>query len=183
MISKLISTENIIDILVEHFDYFLETEKIKKMDCEDCIKNNFPLPPNPGCKLRIYKNELDFYEYYNSLRYLLELKTISEEIIKPFLQRYHRIKHNKRLLEDCYWDADRIKRTSLNNYYFKNVIMFENEIPIGMKPRETDHYEENPFMIPIDGYESFIEYEFITKHKLRLSATPLKSDYKINSII
>ena len=68
---------------------------------------------------------------------------------------------NQSLLEDWFWEADDLECTDLNNYYFTDTIVFEKEKAIGLKPIDSLIYLQEPFMIAIEGYESFIEYRYL----------------------
>lgn len=159
------SIEGLSNWLVKNFDYYLETLEIVKTRCRDCEENNpnfsFSYKPSAKCKYKVFKKELEFFKYYESLQKLLALKTISSEIMQPLVVEFYKCKADDELLYKWLVKADDIECTSQNTCFIENVIVYENKKATAMKPTNTKLYKLKPFIIPITGFEGFIEYKYI----------------------
>ena len=147
--------------LVKNFDYYLETKKFKDLKCAYCseknIENKNLLIKREVCKSFVYRKELNFYSFYSSLQDLLFLKETDKQL-KPLLEEYHNCKHDKNLLNVWIEKVDEFNTTAINNRSFNGRIVFEDNKAIAIKPSYTSMYEDNPFIIPMNGFENFIEY-------------------------
>lgn len=103
-----------------------------------------------------YSAERFFCFYYESLKSLLILKN-KDENLKHLIDEYHWCKNDKKLLE--YWSSNisyNIHKID-SNYSSTCFIEYDDGNPIGIKPFESKIYKENPYVLPIDGFENLIE--------------------------
>jgi hypothetical protein len=153
------------DYLISHLEYYLETLDIYNQKCEDCEKNNptnsFRYTPSAKCNYKIYKKELDYHEYYISLKNIVSVKEINE-LLKPIINAYHHCNNDDLKIKEWKETAyDFFEFTIYNEYDISHIIFYhENEI-VGIKPSYSKLYEQKPFYIPVDGFEYIIEYRLL----------------------
>lgn len=103
-----------------------------------------------------YSEERLFCFYYESLKNLLILKN-KDENLKQFIEEYYTCKNNKVLLENWYSNIDYNIHKIDSKYSGMCFIEYQDRNPIGIKPFESQIYKENPYILPIDGFENLIE--------------------------
>lgn len=145
------SIEEINHWLVKNFDDYHETK-------EFLGENLYNLVDVEGRAIASvkYSAERLFCFHYESLKSLLILRN-KDENLKHFIDEYHSCKNDKELLE--YWNSNiayNIHEID-SNYSSMCFIEYNNGCPIGIKPYESKIYKENPFVLPIDGFENLIE--------------------------
>lgn len=155
------SLEEVRTWLIKNFDYYLETKKFNALRCAYCseknIENKKLLIERKVCNTFVYRKELNFYSFYSSLQDLLFLIE-TDKHLKPLLDEYHNCKHDGDLLNVWIEKVDVFNITAFNNRSFNGSIVYEENKVIGIKPSSTLIYEDNPFIIPINGFENFIKY-------------------------
>ena len=103
-----------------------------------------------------YSAERLFYSYYDSLKSLLILRNKDKDL-RQYIDEYYSYNNDKKLLE--YWNSNiayNIHKID-SNYSSMCFIEYDNGNPIGIKPYESTIYKENPYVLPIDGFENLIE--------------------------
>lgn len=103
-----------------------------------------------------YSAERLFCFYYESLKSLLILKS-KDESLRSLIDEYQSYKNDKELLENWYSNIDYNIHKIDNNYNSMCFIEYQNRNPIGIKPFESKIYKENPYVLPIEGFENLIE--------------------------
>lgn len=103
-----------------------------------------------------YSVERLFCFYYESLKNLLILKN-KDENLKQFIEEYYTCKNDKELLENWYSNINYNIHKIDSKYSGMCFIEYQNRNPIGIKPFESQIYKENPYVLPIEGFENLIE--------------------------
>lgn len=103
-----------------------------------------------------YSVERLFCFYYESLKNLLILKN-KDENLKQFIEEYYTCKNDKELLENWYSNIDYDIHKIDSKYSGMCFIEYQDRNPIGIKPFESQIYKENPFVLPVEGFENLIE--------------------------
>lgn len=139
------------DWIVKNFDDYLETKEFLEL----------MLQPITNIKERAiasvkYTNKRLFCFYYESLKNLLILGD-KDKKLKQFIDEYHTCKNDKELLKNWYSNIGYSIHIVDSNYSSKCFIEYQNNNPIGIKPFESQIYKENPYVLPIDGFENLIE--------------------------
>lgn len=103
-----------------------------------------------------YSEERLFCFYYESLKNLLILKN-KDENLRQFIEDFHTCRNDKEHLENWYSNISYNIHKIDSNYSGMCFIEYQNNNPIGIKPFESQIYKENPYVLPIDGFENLIE--------------------------
>lgn len=145
------SIEEVNHWLVKNFDNYLETKEFLE-------ENLFHITDTKERAIASvkYSAERLFYSYYDSLKSLLILRNKDKDL-KQYIDEYYSCNNDKKLLE--YWNSNiayNIHKID-SNYSSMCFIEYDNGNPIGIKPYESTIYKENPYVLPIDGFENLIE--------------------------
>lgn len=145
------SIEEINHWLVKNFDDYHETK-------EFLGENLYNLVDVEGRAIASvkYSAERLFCFHYESLKGLLILRNKDKDL-KQYIDEYYACNNDKKLLE--YWNSNiayNIHKID-SNYSSLCFIEYDKGNPIGIKPYESIIYKENPFVLPIDGFENLIE--------------------------
>ncbi|AEW87095.1 hypothetical protein FCOL_11460 [Flavobacterium columnare ATCC 49512] len=143
--------EEINNWLAKNFDDYLETIQL----LEENLYHIIDVKQKANASVK-YSAERLFCFYYESLKGLLILKN-KDENLKQFIDGYHSHKNDKKLLENWYSNIDYNIHKIDSNYSSMCFIEYDNGNPIGIKPYESIIYKENPYVLPIDGFENLIE--------------------------
>ncbi|RVU91550.1 hypothetical protein EH230_11920 [Flavobacterium columnare] len=151
---KPIAFSNIDEInlwLAKNFDDYLETK-------ETLEENLFQIKDVKERAIASvkFKEERLFVFYYESLKNLLILKN-KDKNLRSLIDEYQSYKNDKELLKNWYSNIDYNILKIDNNYNSMCFIEYQNRNPIGIKPFESKIYKENPYVLPIDGFENLIE--------------------------
>lgn len=148
------NTKEVTQWLVDNYhDYyvaslFFEKEIFPLRDMAELVRKN-----------NLYKTERKFCHYYKTLRELITLKSRKEDL-NLFLKEHHKYKHDDVLHEHWFDEFSYYTYKYVSGYYIIRIV-YENEKAIGIKPSKSDFYNSNPFVLPLDGFESFIELRAI----------------------
>lgn len=152
------NTEEISNWLVKNFnDYhdtklFLKKEVYPEEDMKELAR-----------KVHLYREEHNFCFYFDSLKKLLTLKD-KEEDLKIFIEDYHNCKQNEKLFIQWHNETLCCLSTEVEGFFVTSIV-YENKKPIGVKPFECQTYIDNPYVLPVIGFESFIELRSILQLK------------------
>lgn len=137
--------------MVKYFDEYLEAKEI----VEKKVYAVIDIKEKATANLK-YSEERLFCFYYESLKNLLILKN-KDENLKQFIEEYYTCKNYNELLENWYSNITYNIHKIDSNYSGMCFIEYQNNNPIGIKPFESKLYKDNPFVLPIDGFENLIE--------------------------
>lgn len=162
--------------LLENQEYYDKISGIYHMTCEDCEGKTIPYVASEKCIRNIYKKEFDFYAYYRTLVLLLELRTISDRCA-PFVNHYNSIPVGDISAVDswCVKALEFSDNSFQNNLIDKNIIYNDKKECIGIRPSFSVLYEKNPFLLPVKGFESLIEFQEIFNKEFIIERTPVFS--------
>lgn len=143
--------EEINNWLAKYFDEYLETKQF----LEENFHTIVDIKERAIVSVK-YSAERLFCFHYESLKSLLILKN-KDENLKHLIDEYYSCQNDKKLLE--YWNSNityNIQKID-SNYSSMCFIEYDNGNPVGIKPFETKIFNENPYVLPIYGFENFIE--------------------------
>lgn len=137
--------------MVNNFDDYLETKEFLQQEFFPIIY----IKERAIASVK-YKVERLFCFYFESLQKLLILKN-KDANLRQLIDNFHTCKNDKELLENWYSNINYYIHEIDSNYSGMCFIEYQNNNPIGIKPFESESYKENPYVLPIDGFENFVE--------------------------
>ncbi|WP_428224533.1 hypothetical protein [Flavobacterium sp.] len=143
--------EEINDWLAKNFDDYLETKEFLEKNLYHLIE----VKEKSVASVK-YSTERLFCFYYESLKSLLMLRNKDKDL-RQYIDEYHFCKNDKNLLENWHSNIDYNIHKNDSNYNSRCFIEYDKGNPIGIKPFESKIYKENPYVLPIDGFENLIE--------------------------
>lgn len=159
--------------LLQNQEYYVKILGICQMTCEDCAGKTIPYVAGEKCIRNIYKKEFDFYEYFMTLVLLLELQVISDRCA-PFVNEYNSIAvRDIDAVDSWCLKALEFSDNSFQNCHIEKNILYDDQNRfIGIRPIYSALYEENPFVLPVDGFENLIEFQQIFNKEFTITRTP-----------
>ncbi|MEC5158861.1 hypothetical protein [Chryseobacterium sp. MP_3.2] len=151
------SLEQINRWLLENQGYYDSIKFIRPLRCEDCEENNYPLRTGPNCKHRIYAKEYEFFNYFNSLVTFLETFEVNKKCL-PLLQMYDDLPSNDSKALDA-WCSKLLEfeEENLTTFILSDLKVLDAEGKIiGVKPNLTKLYSNDPFVVPVEGFENLL---------------------------
>jgi hypothetical protein len=160
------NTDEINDWLVKNFNDYLDTiELLEKKLVKIDSKENFEEKLKANYKANLeFKEERSFRSKYGAFKDLLILRN-KDVLLKEIIDGYNNFENDDFSLLCYNHNASYVLYEIDSNYVLIEIVYNADNEPIGIKPFESRFINLDTYIVPLDGFENFVELHRIFKLK------------------